>query len=446
MVQSFTMADVTTGNIGKYSFELDKTFQTMRKLCPERMSRILAVFSTKNSGYTQGTIADQEALSDILVGMEASLVDIRDTFKDWELARKNAIVHLRVVADDLDSVRQSTNYRKLAGSAISILSSALGLASVAFSAPTGWLSLRLGSVGSYIGVWAGVNFMSVDCRSKSKAKHFVKTDEELSRMLAEKLKDLDQHIGRLGHWDDTPCVCDTLAEASRAFVPQATGSLTEYCVTTGMENAAKIGGVVQETGITCLNALAVVIDVTVIGYVVKDLHSGSKTATAEQFREAARKLENELTEMRKIYKKIKDDGKMREFKIEIAKQNEEIARHMKEHARQDKEIIKQKEESERVNKEIIRQKKESERKNEQIIRMKSECEKMNEEIAKLKQWGFFSLLFLFLFFVFCIIFYCCVVNHHTAASFDKSDGHILRTCVDNSCMSSSTDPTPELII
>ena len=372
------MADAISKNIAKYSVQLGKAFQTVKNACPERMNSIFDGYSTNKYGYSGDKIADREALCDILAGMEKNLADIKTIFSEWERGRMDTIKKLRIFADELD--RKNTNKGNLAGFVFGVLSSVLGLASAVFSASAKWLTSQLS--GNSMSVVAGVIFVDNMNHFRSQVKQFMKSEQELTGRLTEKLEDLDEYIGRLGRWNDSSCTYDTTVETLRTLVPQAAGFLTEYCVNnskaitqyisntglgeaaelgdgekkTVVEHVAHVGHVVKETGMTCLNILAVAIDVTMIGFVFNDLfQKRSKTATGEQVRDAASKLENELKEMRKIYDKIKDDNKISDLKNEIAKQNEEVDR-------------------------------------------------QNGEMEKLKQW----LLFLFLCFILCLGVSCFV--------------------------------------
>ena len=303
---------------------------------PRFMSYVLNGYSLDGYDYTQSTIVDRDELCAILRGMEVSLDNIRDIYREWERTRKDTIDHLRIFADELDVHRRNTNYGMLAGSLAGVVSGGLGIAAVAASVPTGGASLALAAVGGIVGAGSGVTFMGVDKLARSRVVQHVENDERQTRRLAEQLQHLDRYIGRLGRWLDLTHlnvnnyatghdVVRTLAPAAAsslsAYSTNASQRLTRGAVETGVESGAKV----LRNGAICLYGVGIAIDIVVVGFVLNDLRKGSKTKTGKQFRETAGKLERELREVRKIYDKIENEGERQRLHRVVNRQDAEIA-------------------------------------------------------------------------------------------------------------------------
>ena len=315
---------------------IKQAIDTIAHNYPRFMSYVLNGYSLHGYDYSQSTISDRDELCAILRGMEVSLDNIRDVYKEWERTRKDTIDHLRIFADELDVHRRNTNYGMLAGSLAGVVSGGLGIAAVAASVPTGGASLALAAVGGVVGAGSGVTFMGVDKLARSRVVKHVENDELQTRQLAEQLQDLDRYIGRLGRWLDLAHlnlnnyatnhdVVRTLAPAAAsslsAYSTRASQRLTRGVVETGVESSAKV----LRNGAICLYGVAIVMDVVVIGVVLNDLRKGSKTSTGKQFRETARKLEKELGEVRRIYDKIENEGERQRLQRVVNRQDAEIA-------------------------------------------------------------------------------------------------------------------------
>ena len=300
---------------------------------PRFMSYVLNSYSLHGYDYSQSSIVDRDELYAILRGMEVSLDNIRDIYRGWERTRMDTIDHLRIFADELDVHRRNTNYGMLAGSLAGVVSGGLGIAAVAASVPTGGASLALAAVGGVVCASSGATFIGVDNLTRSQVVQHVENDERQTRQLAEQLQDLDRYIGRLGRWLDFTHLrvnnYVTGHNVIRTLAPAAASSLSAYSTRTAQHAMRDAAEAVMDTtvrnGIICLHVVAICIDIVVIGTVLNDLRKGSKTATGEQFRESARKLERELGEIRNIYDKIEYEGELQRLRRENAELRRQLA-------------------------------------------------------------------------------------------------------------------------
>ena len=302
---------------------------------PRFMRYVLNGHSLHGYDYSQSFIVDRDELCAILRGMEVSLDNIRGIYGEWERTRKDTIDHLKIFADELDIHRRNINYGMLAGSLAGVVSGGLGIAAVAASVPTGGASLALAALGGVVGASSGATFIGVNKLARTRVVQHVENDERQTRRLAEQLQDLDRYIGRLGRWLDLTHLNlsnhATGHDVVRTFAPVAASSLSAYTTRAGqrltrgaVESGVESSARVLRNGAICLYGVAIVMDVVVIGLVLNDLRKGSKTATGEQFRETAGKLERELGEVRRIYDKIENEGERQMFQRELNRRDAEI--------------------------------------------------------------------------------------------------------------------------
>jgi len=265
--------------------------------------------------YTESTIKDVEELEEILRGIEVSLGKLEQVFPQWETVRRVTIEFLKMYAVEIDEHHKNSNYAMLGGSVAGVVGGVCSILGAVAAVQTAGASMALMGVGQAISATGGVvsagstaSHMRFDKAIRERVADHAKRDEQLTRQLVKELTFLDEYIGRLGRWVPMQQVnCGN--GISKDFVKAGASVTSSLSKSLGLS-----------TGALALLGAGILIDVALIIAIYND----SKSKTGEELRKSAEKLDRELSEVRKIYRKIENESKRKELKRQLGEKDRQL--------------------------------------------------------------------------------------------------------------------------
>ncbi|XP_038649138.1 apolipoprotein L3-like [Scyliorhinus canicula] len=243
--------------------------------------------------------------SEKIVPLTKNVMDYLTIYTKIQEKMSGYTTELREIADDIDRHHKNSTIANVAGSSAGIVGGILSIAGLIASPFTFGASLALTGVGIGVGAAGGATNIGASITDNLIQNNKQKRVTEIIEFYKEDSKIMSDSL-HLVH-----CTIESIMEGNGEDIPKylmiggtqtATRTLNTIAVATSAATRNALRAIKAVSGV--LSALLIIWDVYSLVKDANDLYNGSETEVAQQIREAAKNIEEELQSYKDAYKEL----------------------------------------------------------------------------------------------------------------------------------------------